>query len=256
MRAGVPNVVAFHQLKEDARQRATYVLGTAWDELRDWLLREGARDWPLDFFLTLLFDQMLSRRGFGFYRNLEHAAVTARLVESVRKFRQAVPEESLPPGRSLGQEYLGCVNARILAATSLAPDTLADATDADMVFLAPAYTFLLGNTPVDYQFWLDVGSAGWGERIYQPLTQPHVLSRRFGGDGDAAHPMNYRKWTDADESAAQCESMQRLVLGLTRRCRKGVIMAIVSADESGRDERGPLLQALQRTLRAQRARTP
>jgi hypothetical protein len=260
MKAGVPYVAAFHQLKEDARQRVTYVLGTAWDELRDWLLREGSKDWPLDFFLTLLFDQVLSRRGFGFHRDLEHAAVTARLVESVRKFRQAVPAESLPQGRGLGQEYIGCVNARILAATSLAPDRLADAADADMVFLAPAYTFLLGNTPVDYQFWLDVGSAGWGERIYQPLTQPHVLSRRFGangGDGrDAADPMDYRKWTDADESAAECESMRRLVLGLTRRCRKGVIMAIVSADESGRDERGPLLLALQRMLRAQRPRVP
>ncbi len=254
MRAGVPNLVAFHQLREDVRQRVTYTRGSTWDELRDWLMREGGKDWPLDFFLTLLFDQMLSRRGFGFCKNLDHAAVTARLVESVRKFRQAVPAESLPTGRGLGQEYIRCVNARILAATSLAPDALADSEEAEAIFLAPAYTFLLGNTPVDYQFWLDVGSAGWGERIYQPLTQPHVLSRRF--DSDTGGALDYRKWTDADESVARSDSMKRLVLGLTRRCRKGVIMSIVTTDENGRDERGPLLTAMQRMLRAQRPRVP
>ncbi len=45
--------------------------------------------------------------------------------------------------------------------------------------LAPAYTFLMSNRPVDYQFWLDVGSRGWFERLYQPLTHPYVLSREW-----------------------------------------------------------------------------
>ena len=60
----------------------------------------------------------------------------------------------------------------------------------DAVLLAPAYTFLMMNRPVDYQFWLEVGSTGWWERLYQPLTQPYVLSRGWEGG---------RQWTDSDE---------------------------------------------------------
>ncbi len=58
------------------------------------------------------------------------------------------------------------------------------------VLLAPAYTFLMANRPVEVQFWLDVGSRGWAERLYQPLTHPYVLSRAWQPG---------RLWTDADE---------------------------------------------------------
>ena len=49
----------------------------------------------------------------------------------------------------------------------------------DAVLIAPAYTFLMSNRPVEHQFWLDVGATGWWERLYQPLTHPYVLSRRW-----------------------------------------------------------------------------
>ena len=45
------------------------------------------------------------------------------------------------------------------------------------LLIAPAYTFLLNNRAVDYQFWLNIGSEGWSRRLYQPLTHPYVLSR-------------------------------------------------------------------------------
>ena len=67
----------------------------------------------------------------------------------------------------------------------------------DAVFIAPAYTFLMANRPVDYQFWLDIGSMGWWERLYQPLTHPVVLNR---------HWPEGRQWTDADEYAANQQS--------------------------------------------------
>ena len=35
------------------------------------------------------------------------------------------------------------------------------------------------NRPVTVQFWLDVGSSGWYERLDQPLTHPQVLSREM-----------------------------------------------------------------------------
>jgi hypothetical protein len=110
----------------------------------------------------------------------------------------------------------------------------------DAVLLAPAYTFLMSNRPVEYQFWLEVGSSGWWERLYQPLTQPYVLSRAWEGG---------RQWSDSDEYAARQEALARLALGLTRRCRKQVYLGWSELDEHGYEPRGPLLRALQRALR-------
>lgn len=103
------------------------------------------------------------------------------------------------------------------------------------VLLAPAHTFLMSNRPVDYQFWLNVGSNGWGRRVYQPLTHPWVLSR----DWDPR-----RKWLDADEEETGAESLANVALGLLRRCRKRVYLGISDYGERGMEERGPLLLAL------------
>ena len=118
----------------------------------------------------------------------------------------------------------------ILAATSLLGDERQEAGAEPAVFLAPAYTFLLRNRPVDYQFWLNVGGDSWCERIYQPLTQPHVLSRRVRRPG--GRPRD-GKWTDADEVRARREALSRLVLGLSRRCRKQIHLAHRRAGRAG-----------------------
>ena len=74
----------------------------------------------------------------------------------------------------------------------------------DAVFLAPAYTFLLRNKPVDVQFWLDIGASGWWERLYQPLTHPFVLSHRWPAD---------EPWTDAEEYFRRQDILRRLLSG-------------------------------------------
>jgi hypothetical protein len=109
----------------------------------------------------------------------------------------------------------------------------------DAVLLAPAYTFLMENRPVDHQFWLDAGGLGWWERIYQPLTHAYVLSRSWPAG---------RKWTDAEEVATRQRALYRLSLGLLRRCRERIHLAVSERDEQGNDQRGPLLQAIQRML--------
>ena len=109
------------------------------------------------------------------------------------------------------------------------------------VLLAPAHTFLMGNRPVDYQFWLNVGSSGWGRRVYQPLTQPWVLSRSW---------QQGRTWLDADEEAAGAEALASVALGLLRRCRKRVYLGISEFGERGHEERGPLLLALHNLYRS------
>jgi len=85
-----------------------------------------------------------------------------------------------------------------------------------------------------------VGSRGWFERLYQPLTHPYVLSRDW--------PLG-KPWTDADEIATAQDALYRLTLGLTRRCRKGVYLGLSELGEQGYEQRGPLLQAFQRLLR-------
>ena len=246
---GKPVLSLFGRIQTEMRERITYRLGTSWDHLCSWLTEPTHADWPLDVFLTLLFDEVLSRSGYGFHRNVDNAAVAARLIESVRKFRQVVPQESLPAERSVGQEYLESVQKGILAATSLIGAESDAVNTPDAVFLAPAYTFLMRNRAVDYQFWLDVGSSGWSERIYQPLTQPYVLSRRFDRRPQHDEGQETARWTDADELRAQRENLARLILGLARRCRKAIYLSIVGLDERGSEQRGPLLRALQRVLR-------
>jgi hypothetical protein len=59
------------------------------------------------------------------------------------------------------------------------------------------------NRPASVQFWLDAGSNGWWERLFQPLTQPYVLSRSWDRD---------RQWNDADDQAANQQALARLVI--------------------------------------------
>ncbi len=44
---------------------------------------------------------------------------------------------------------------------------------------------------MSFQFWLDIGSRGWYERIRQPLTHPFVLSRQWNEN---------QPWTDEAET--------------------------------------------------------
>ena len=53
----------------------------------------------------------------------------------------------------------------------------------------------------------------------------------------------------SDEFAARQMALGRLVLGLIRRCRRQVYLGISNLGEQGYEQRGPLLQAVQRTLR-------
>ena len=58
------------------------------------------------------------------------------------------------------------------------------------------------------------------------------------------------QWTDADEYAARQDALAALVLGLLRRCRVQVHLGLSELGEQGNEQRGPLLQAIQRVLRS------
>jgi superfamily I DNA/RNA helicase len=235
---GALSLASFEAIKPIAQERITFRLGGRYEGMRQWL--EDYRQEPpeaFDHFLSRLFGELLSQPGYGFHASFDAGRVTANLIESVQKFRwvagQVLESEGIPPG----QEYIEMVRQGVIAAQYVQSwQTQPD----DAVLLAPAYTFLMSNRPVDYQFWLDVGSRGWFERLYQPLTHPYVLSRRWTLG---------RVWTDVDEVLADQEALHRLVVGLLRRCRWKVYLGLSEYSEQGYEQRGPLLKAFWRLLR-------
>ena len=109
----------------------------------------------------------------------------------------------------------------------------------DAVLVAPAYSFLMMNRPVTFQFWLDPGSSGWYQRLAQPLTHPYVLSRDWRSD---------QVWSDTDETRTSQEAMARLISGLLHRCRERVYLGLAELGETGFEQRGELLRAFQRVI--------
>jgi superfamily I DNA/RNA helicase len=223
---------SFERIRSEVQERLTFVFGRQYEHLRTWLEEYRAQPVePLDHFLRRLFGEILSQNGFGFHRNFDAARTAASLIESIQKFRQAM-ESSGDASIDVGREYLamlqdGVIAAQYIEAWQTAPD--------EAVLIAPAHTFLMMNRPATVQFWLDVGSGGWWERLFQPLTQPYVLSRAWPRD---------RLWTDADDLAANQQTLSRLVTGLLRRCSERVFLGLSDLGESGFEQRGPLLKAI------------
>lgn len=259
VRDGVPMLGPFSMLEPEAQERITFLLGGRYEGLRAWLeaqkaaqgaaagrpVRRRRRDDSglpsLDHYLSRLFGELLSQPGYGFHKDYDAGEVTAKVIASARKFREVMT--GLPSATdashagALGREYIQLVQDGVVAAQYVKSW---QRQPQDAVLLAPAYTFLMSNQAVDHQFWLDVGSTGWWERLYQPLTQPYVLSRRWPGG---------RTWTDLDEYLARQEALAALVLGLVRRCRVQIHLGLSELGEQGIEQRGPLLRAIQNVLR-------
>ncbi len=235
---------SFEQIQSEKQERITYTYGNRYSGLRDWIA--AYRDGPpqsLDHFLRRLFGELLSQPGYGLHNDLDGARVAGNLVESAYKFRLAMEPsllESEGALRDLGRDYVTMLEEGVLAAQYL--DSWQPGPE-EAVLVAPAYSFLMMNRPAKYQFWLDPGSDGWFQRLDQPLTHTRVLSRSWPPD---------RKWTYADEEAANTDSMRRLTLGLLRRCQGRVILCISAVGEAGFEQRGRLLASFQSVLQEQR----
>jgi len=230
-----PRLEPFSRLIADAQDRITYVTGGRYGLLHSWLesYQSQAVD-ALDVFFSRLFDELLARDGFGFHADLDGAAAAARLIESTRKFRWALGE---PEANELGRQYVTMVDEGVVAA-QYRHRWLAGELDA--LFVGPAYSFLSENRAVEYQFWLNVNSPSWGRRLYQPLTHPFVLSRRWPHD---------RSWMEEDELQAGQEMLDRVVVGLLRRCRTRLYLGMSRLSPRGYEERGPLLARVQGLVR-------
>lgn len=233
----------FDKIKPDMQERLGYDLGARYNNLREWLLAYQAGDpLPLDHFLRLLFGEVLSQPGYGFHRNLDAARSAQNLIESAGKFRRAFAPalsafaaEPYTPEDVLAREYLQVLDDGLIAAQYLTNWQ----HEAPGVLISPAFTFLMMNRSARLQIWLDPGANGWSERLAQPLTNPYVLNRRWPKD---------KQWTDAEEVQAGREILSRLVSGLLLRCSGQIVLAITELGETGFEERGALLQLIQKLL--------
>jgi len=227
----------FENFPTELQERITFSAGNRYQALVNWLgdYRNQSPQ-PLDHFLIRLFGELLSQPGYGYHNNFDKCQISEQIIDSIRKFRLSAGEVLEFTNLDLGSEYYRMVKSGILA--NQYPRSWTRRPE-DAVYLTPAYTFLLSNTPADYQFWLDVGSRGWYERIFQPLTNPHVLNR----DWKIGLP-----WRDDEEFALNHESLDRLSSGLIRRCRKGIFFCLTNTDERGFEQKGLLVQSLNKVL--------
>ncbi len=197
---------------------------------------------PLDLYWQTLFTDVLSQEGFGLNEDRDGAQVCDKLIRSARGFREVFERAPLEsnglPAPDIAREYIKTLNEDILAA-QYAPEREPDIADDDAVLVAPAHTYLISNFRSRCQFWLDINSQGWYERVYQPLTHPYVLSRRWSVG---------RMWTDEDEHRARRDMLGKLLSGLTYRCADKVFVASSQLSISGDEESGPLARAIQRVI--------
>lgn len=239
-RPGKDELGAFDVIQPHTQQRITYLAGEKYEQLRGWLVDYQANpednNIPPDQFLSRLFGELLAQPGYGFHTDLDAGRAVAQLVESARKFRRTLYPTGTDDWDIVSHEYYDLVDQGLLGA--LYVSNWRDET-RDAVFLAPAYTFLMRNRTVDYQFWLDLGSNFWWERLEQPLTHPYVLRRDYPAQ---------QVWTDDMEFESRQRALRRLVIGLARRARKGVYAAISDLGEQGYEQRGPLLGVVQQLV--------
>lgn len=228
----------YEEIQPTIQKRLTQPLGEKYSKFIQWLsLYQSSPTEELDYFVNRLFSELLVQPGFDLETNYDVVNQVYRLIESIQKFNLAyrsvkTEDQSLP-----GIEYIKAVEMGLISAQYI---TEWVNRPSDAVVITPAFTFLMENRAVDYQFWLDIGSPGWWERLYQPLTHPVVLSRRWQPD---------YIWSDADEIQFTEDQLARITHGLTMRCRKKILMSYLMLDARGSEQRGLFLTALQKIYR-------
>lgn len=233
----VTSLPAIETLPEDLAKRIPGDVLWQVEKLRLWLDATDP-DEPLDYFISRLFSEILSQPGYGFAENQEAGEHIARLIQSYQKFKRPLAADPSADASYLGREYYKTLSHGLLSALYL-PDE--EVIGEPGILIAPVMTFLMQNRSVQHQFWLNLGSKGWYERLEQPLTHPYVLNRQWKPG---------KKWTTDDEIALGRFNLERTLLGLLRRCSAQVHLCTSDYGESGTEERGLLLTWSQNLFRS------
>ena len=230
------NLGDFSQVKGEVKDRITYLAGERYDQMRQWIdLYAAEQPVELDVFFSRLFGELLTQPGFGFYQMAAAGEVTANLMESARKFRQAAQSTNNPS--DVAKEFILAVESGLVSAQYIRSwDEPSDSS----VLIAPAYTFLMQNRPVEVQIWLDVGSNAWFERLEQPLTHPYILNRQW---------QSGTIWNDTLEFQSNQQTLFQLTAGLMNRCTRRIILMYSELNEQGFDQQGVLIKSIFNTLK-------
>jgi hypothetical protein len=230
-------LTSFDDINPRMQQRITMEAGQHYERLRLWIQDRVSQNIPPDYFLTRLFGEVLSQPGYGFHHNFDAARSVDDLIRFAARFRQTIYPNGVEDWSQFTRELYELVSGGLVPAHIFSADE-----NTKAVLIAPAYTFLIANRTVDYQFWLDAGNTGWEERLEQPLTHPYALQRHYA-PGTA--------WTDDMEKTVQETLLRNIIMGLLRRCRKKVYVGITDISESGYEQRGMLLKLCQEILSLQ-----
>jgi hypothetical protein len=216
------------------QERIGFAALERYDRLRAWFAtyQQGSA-LPFDHFLRRLFGDIMS----GPELMPEDAAVYSKLIASAAGFRQVVPALGFEV-QALGRRYAEMVSQGVVAAQYLTGLEV-EATAESVVLIAPVHTYLLSDHVARFQFWLDIGSMGWWTPPHQPLTNHHVLGRRWESND---------KWTDAVDFEIRNRILFRLVSGLCQRCREGIYLCASELETSGEPQDSPLMRAAQQVL--------
>ncbi|MBW4436753.1 MAG: hypothetical protein KME04_06440 [Pleurocapsa minor GSE-CHR-MK-17-07R] len=227
-----------HIPDDDVRERIGYSLNqTLYEPLRRWIEAYQAQNTPdaIHVFFRRLFGEVLSQPAYAFHGNLDAGRTIESVIKAAEQFSRVLGP--LLTDADPNHEFVRMVEKGVIA-DIIMPD--AGRKQPDAVLIAPAYTFLLSNNAVDYQFWLSADSPAWGRRLYQPLTQPYVLSQQWTAG---------MVWTDAMEQATAQEMLHHVITGLLKRCRKGVFFGYSQYDERGYEHLSDLRVSVDYVLR-------
>jgi hypothetical protein len=216
--------IPFESLSESVRKRISPQIGAAYETLRLWLIQQVAETRMPHKFLAAFIQE------FG--TNFVAVDQMEYLWQRIEAFISSSPESTGWP--ALARECIKLITDGFIASHSVY-----DGLSSEAVLIVPAHTFLSLDRSVDYQFWIDVSSTGWSERMNQVITNPYILRRSFPPDA---------VWTEELEEASERELVKSLSLGLLRRCRKRVYAFASTTGLTGAEQRGPLLTALQQLL--------
>jgi len=226
----------YYNIPEFTRDRITNAIGVQFDTILNWIEEyQNKESVPLDIFLSIFFGEVLSQPGFSLHEAIDDAALLTSLIQSMRDFRLMFADLAEGQQLDISKMYIETMQAGLLPSAHPLP-----AEEVNAVIVSPAFTFLMRNQSVKYQFWLDIGSIGWWERLDQPLTHPYVLSRNW---------LREKPWTDADEFQNNQATLARIVRGLLDRCEGHVYLYIAGLNQAGINQSSPLLSGMQLFLK-------
>lgn len=213
------------------QERITFQIGEKLEIIRNWLINYKSQvPQPLDVFLSILFGELFSQKEFSFFTNFQAASRIAQIIQSIRSFRQFITQFMGEDDLTASIEYIISLESGLLPSAVYVNEEKQDSS----ILIAPAHTFLMENRQVNFQFWLDIGSLGWWERLNQPLTNPYLLNRTRDSE---------KYWTESLEYEANQTGMLKVVDGLINRCGKKIYINTIHTNEYGSEQKGPLLKA-------------